>query len=124
MLGVSRLGYSLAVNRQLPSRVGRLHPTRSTPVVIIAIGATLAMLLLLTADLEFLLGISAFGATAAFTLVCVSVCRLRWREPDRDRPYRMPLNIRVGGASLPLPAAFGTILSGGAFVAVIALHSG
>ena len=39
MLGVSRLGYSLAVNRQLPSRVGYLHPTRSTPVVIIGIGA-------------------------------------------------------------------------------------
>jgi APA family basic amino acid/polyamine antiporter len=124
MLGVSRLGYSLAVNRQLPSRVGYLHPTRSTPVVIIGIGALLALLLLLTADLEFLLGISAFGATAAFTLVCLSVCRLRWREPDRDRPYRMPLNVRVAGAELPLPAALGTVISGGAFVAVIALHTG
>ncbi|MGH2945493.1 MAG: amino acid permease [Solirubrobacteraceae bacterium] len=124
MLGVSRLGYSLAVNRQLPSRVGYLHPERSTPVVIIGIGATLATLLLLTADLEFLLGISAFGATAAFTLVCVSVCRLRWREPDRDRPYKMPFNVRVRGAELPLPAAAGAVLWGAAFVAVLVLHGG
>jgi basic amino acid/polyamine antiporter, APA family len=122
MLGVSRLGYSLAVNRQLPSRVGYLHPTRSTPVVIIGIGALLASLLLLTADLEFLLGASAFGATVAFTLVCLSVCRLRYREPDRDRPYKMPFSIRLRGGELPLPAALGAVLSGAAFVSVLAYH--
>ena len=124
MLGVSRLGYSLALNRQIPSRIGYLHPQRATPVVIIGIGATLAVLLLLTADLEFLLGISAFGATAAFTLVCLSVCRLRWREPDRDRPYRMPLNVRVRGGDLPVPAAVGTAISAAAFVSVLAFHGG
>jgi basic amino acid/polyamine antiporter, APA family len=124
MLGVSRLGYSLAVNRQLPSRIGYLHPEWATPVVIIGIGATLATLLLLTADLEFLLGISAFGATTAFTLVCLSVCVLRYREPDRDRPYRMPFNVRVGHGDLPVPAAAGALLSAAAFVAVIALHTG
>ena len=85
MLGVSRLGYSLALNRQIPSRIGYLHPRTSTPVVIIGIAAALAILLLLTADLEFLLGISAFGATAAFTIVCLSVCRLRWKRA-RPRP--------------------------------------
>jgi APA family basic amino acid/polyamine antiporter len=124
MLGVSRLGYSLAINRQLPSRVGYLHPRWATPIVIIGIGAVLATLLLLTADLEFLLGISAFGATMAFTIVCLAVCRLRWREPHRDRPYRMPLNVRVGGADLPIPAALGTLLSGAAFVSVLAYHGG
>ncbi|HEX2412973.1 MAG TPA: amino acid permease [Solirubrobacteraceae bacterium] len=124
MLGVSRLGYSLALNRQIPSRIGYLHPQRATPVVIIGIGAALALLLLLTADLEFLLGISAFGATAAFTLVCLSVCRLRWREPDRDRPYRMPFNVRVGGGELPVPAALGALISGAAFVSVLAFHGG
>jgi basic amino acid/polyamine antiporter, APA family len=124
MLGVSRLGYSLALNRQIPSRIGYLHPQRATPVVIIGIGATLAVLLLLTADLEFLLAISAFGATAAFTLVCLSVCRLRWREPDRDRPYRMPLNVRVRGGDLPVPAAVGTVIAGAAFVSVLVFHGG
>jgi APA family basic amino acid/polyamine antiporter len=124
MLGVSRLGYSLALNRQIPSRIGYLHPSTSTPVVIIGIGALVATLLLLTADLEFLLAISAFGATTAFTIVCLSVCRLRYREPDRDRPYKMPFNVRVMGGDLPLPAALGTLLSGAAFVAVLAFHQG
>ena len=106
MLGVSRLGYCLALNRQIPSRVGYLHPTRSTPVVIIGIGALLAVLLLLTADLEFLLGISAFGATAAFTIVCLSVvpaalARARPRPPVPDpaeRPRRRRRAAAPGGA--------------------------
>ena len=39
MLGLSRLSYSLATNRQIPSALGRLHPRRSTPYVVIAIAA-------------------------------------------------------------------------------------
>ncbi len=42
MLGLSRLSYSLATNRQIPSLVGRLHPRRSTPVVAISTAAVLA----------------------------------------------------------------------------------
>jgi APA family basic amino acid/polyamine antiporter len=122
MLGLSRLGYSLALNRQIPSLIGYLHPRRSTPVVVIAIGSLLAIALLLPADLEFLVGIGAFGATLAFTIVAVAVCRLRWREPARDRPYKMPLNLRVGAAELPVPAVLAGLLSAAAFVALLAYH--
>ena len=122
MLGLSRLGYSLALNRQIPSAIGRLHATRATPVVVICVGALLAILLLIPADLEFLASIYAFGATISFTIVHLSVLRLRWREPDRDRPFKMPLNVRLGRAELPLTAALGALLSAAAFVAVVALH--
>jgi basic amino acid/polyamine antiporter, APA family len=122
MLGLSRLGYSLALNRQIPSAIGRLHPTRATPVVIICVGALLAILLLLPADLEFLASIYAFGATISFTIVHLSVCRLRWREPDRDRPFKAPLNLRIGRGELPVTAAFGALMSAAAFVAVVVLH--
>jgi APA family basic amino acid/polyamine antiporter len=122
MLGLSRLGYSLALNRQIPSAIGRLHPTRATPVVIICVGALLAILLLVPADLEFLASIYAFGATISFTIVHASVCRLRWREPDRDRPFKAPLNLRIGRADLPVTAAIGGMMSFAAFVAVVVLH--
>ncbi len=107
MLGLSRLGYALAVNRQIPSLVGYLHPRRSTPVVVIGLGTVLAIALLLPADLDFLVGICAFGATIAFAIVTIGVIRLRWREPDRDRPYKMPLNVRIGRGELPLLAVRG-----------------
>ena len=124
MLGLSRLGYSLAVNRQIPSLLGRLHPRFATPVVIIGIGTLLALALVVPGDLEFLGGIYAFGATLAFTLVHLSVIRLRWREPDLDRPYKMPLNVRVGRAELPLTAALGALISAVSFVSVLTFHGG
>jgi APA family basic amino acid/polyamine antiporter len=124
MLGLSRLGYSLAVNRQIPSRIGYLQSTRATPVVIICFGAVLAIGLLIPADLEFLAAICAFGATLAFFIVGLSVVRLRYKEPGRDRPYRMPLNVRVAGGDLPILGVLCALMSALAFVALLAEHGG
>ena len=90
--------------------------------MIICAGALLAIVLLIPADIEFLASIYAFGATISFTIVHLSVIRLRWREPERDRPFKMPLNLRVGGGELPVTAALGALMSAAAFVAVVALH--
>ena len=122
MFGLSRLGYSLALNRQIPSTVGRLHPRHNTPVVLIVLGALLAIALVIPADLELLAAIYAFGATLAFTLVHLSVIRLRFREPARDRPYKVPLNLRVGEAELPLTAVLGAAMALVAFASVLYLH--
>ena len=39
MLGLARLSYSLATNRQIPSAAGRLHERRGTPYIAITIAA-------------------------------------------------------------------------------------
>jgi APA family basic amino acid/polyamine antiporter len=118
MLGLSRLAYQLATNRQIPSAVGRLHPTRSTPYVVISIAAVLAGALVIPRDIDMLVGIYAFGALLAFTIAHLAVCRLRFSEPDRKRPYAMPGTI----GRLPLPAALGALISAVAFVSVVILH--
>jgi APA family basic amino acid/polyamine antiporter len=122
MLGVSRVGYSLATNRQIPSAVGRLHPRWGTPYVIMGGAALAAAALVLPTDLELLIGIYAFGALLSFTIAHVSVIALRFREPRRPRGYKVPMSIRVGGAQVPLPAVLGAILSIAGWVAVLALH--
>ena len=122
MFGLARLGNSLAVNRQIPSLVGRLHPTYGTPVVLIGLGALLAAGLVLPTDLEFLAAIYAFGATLAFTLVHLAVIRLRFREPDRDRPYTIPFNLPLKRGKLPLTAVAGSIMAVVAFVSVLFSH--
>ena len=81
-------GYSLATNRQIPSAVGRLHGRWGTPYVIIGAAAIAAAALVLPTDLEFLVGIYAFGALLAFTIAHVSVIALRFRERDRDAPVQ------------------------------------
>jgi APA family basic amino acid/polyamine antiporter len=124
MLGLARLGYSLATNRQIPSALGRLHPARSTPFVVILAAGVLAVALVLPGDLDLLIGIYAFGGMLALTIAHLSVCVLRYREPERDRPYVMPGSIRVGAGRLPLPAAAGALLSGLGFLSVVFLHVG
>jgi basic amino acid/polyamine antiporter, APA family len=122
MLGLSRLAYSLSTNRQIPSGLGRLHPQRSTPYVLIVLAGLIAAGLAATEDLDFLIGIYALGATLAFTIAHLSICRLRYSEPDRDRPYRVPLSVRLGKGELPLPAVFGALASAGGMVAVLVVH--
>jgi APA family basic amino acid/polyamine antiporter len=124
MLGLSRLAFSLATNRQIPSALGRLHPQRATPFVLIGLAAVVAGALVVTGNLDFLFGIFAFGSMLAFTIAHLSICVLRYREPDRPRPYRMPGGLRVGGGVLPLPAALGALLSGAGWITVIVLHAG
>jgi APA family basic amino acid/polyamine antiporter len=124
MLGVSRVGYSLATNRQIPSAIGRLHGRWGTPYVIIGAAAAAAAGLVLPTDLEFLVGIYAFGALLAFTIAHVSVIALRFREPDRDRPYRMPLSISVSGGSIPVPAVVGAVASALGWIALLIFHTG
>jgi len=121
MLGVSRLAYALATNRQIPSALGRLHPRFGTPWVLIALSGAFAVALLVPTDLEFLVGIYAFGAMLAFTIAHVSVIRLRFREPE-TRVFRVPLSVRLGGALVPLPAVAGALLSAAAWVSVLVLH--
>ena len=123
MLGLSRLAYGLATNRQIPSAVGLLHPRYSTPIVVIPVAAVLAGLLVIPADLDFLLGIYAFGALLTFTIAHLSVLALRYREPDRDRPYRIPGSVSLRGVSVPLPAVVGALAAGAAWVSVLVQHS-
>jgi len=124
MLGVGRLAYSLATNRQVPSVLGRLERRRSTPYVAIGLCALLALALTLPADVDFLAGLFAFGATLAFTIAHLSVIVLRFREPDRPSAFRIPLSVPVRGGSIPLPAALGALLSGAGWVSVVVLHEG
>jgi basic amino acid/polyamine antiporter, APA family len=122
MLGLSRLAYSLSTNRQIPSGLGRLHPQRSTPYVLIILAGLLAAALVIPESLDFLVGIYAFGAMLAFTIAHLSICRLRYSEPDRDRPYKVPMSVRVRGGDLPLPAVFGALVCGAGWVAVMVVH--
>ncbi|MFI5005674.1 MAG: amino acid permease [Solirubrobacterales bacterium] len=122
MLGLSRLAYSLSTNRQIPSGLGRLHQRRSTPYVLIVLAGLLSAVLVIPEDIDFLVGIYAFGSILAFTIAHLSVWRLRYREPDRPRPFRTPLSVRYRGGELPVPAALGALLSAAGLLALLVVH--
>jgi len=122
MLGLSRHVYTLATNRQVPSWLGKLSG-RSTPYVAIAAAAALAVALALPEDVRFLASLYAFGATLAIAIAHLSIVRLRFTQPDRERPFRVPLNVTIRGRQVPVPALLGAALMLLLWVAVIALRS-
>ena len=122
MLGLSRLAYSLSTHRQIPSALGRLHPTRFTPWVLIVIATLVAIALAVPGDLLLLLNVYAFGALLGLTIAHASIVRLRITEPDRPRPYLIPFNITLGGKSIPLPAVLGMVLSALIWISVVWTH--
>jgi len=122
MLGLSRHVYVLATNRQIPSWAGKLEKNYSTPYIAIGIAAVLALVLAIPGNIRFLASVYAFGALLAVTIAQVSIVRLRITEPDLERPYRVPWNIRIGGQELPVLAIFGAVVSGLAWISVFVLH--
>ena len=122
MLGVSRHIYTLAINRQIPSWLGKLSTRHATPQVAIAISGAIAIGLVAPTNVKLLAGIYAFGATLAITIAQLSILRLRVIDPDRPRPFRVPWNVSWRGAKLPLPALVAAVLSGLAFLSVLAFH--
>lgn len=123
MLGVSRHIYTLAINRQIPSWLGKLGRRNATPYVAIVLSGVIAIGLVIPTDVKLLAGIYAFGATLAITIAHLSIIRLRVTDPDRRRPFRIPFGVPWGLAEVPLPAIVAAVFSGLAFLSVLAYHS-
>jgi APA family basic amino acid/polyamine antiporter len=121
MLGLSRHVYVLATNRQVPSWLGKLGQ-RSTPYVAICVAGVIAFGIAVPGDVRLLAGIYAFGATLAIAIAHLSVVRLRWTQPERPRPFRVPLEITVRGRALPVPAIAGAVLMLALWLTVLTLH--
>ena len=122
LIGVSRLSYSMGQYRQLPEAVRRLHPRFRTPYIALALFGVVACVTIIPGQEEFLGTVYAFGAMLSFSIAHLAVIKLRLKEPDRERPYRGPGNLRVAGRDLPLFAIFGAFGTIVAWVVVTALN--
>jgi basic amino acid/polyamine antiporter, APA family len=122
LLGVSRHTYTLAINRQIPSWLGKLNRRHATPHVAIAICGLIAIGLVIPTNVKLLAGLYAFGAMLAITIAQLSIVRLRITDPERRRPFRVPLDFPWRGHRLPAPAIFGGIVSALAFISVLIYH--
>ena len=99
--GQPRIFYAMARDGLLPRWAGRVHTKYRTPHlttiatgVIVAVGA-------LFADENEIYDLTNIGTLAAFAVVCIGVLVLRIREPNRPRPFRVPLLplVSIGGAA-------------------------
>jgi basic amino acid/polyamine antiporter, APA family len=127
--GFGRLAYSLGEHGQLPQAFGRLHRrTVVSPASVIAASVIAIGLLIGTSFLKhevtFLASLFSFGVLLAFTAAQVAVIKLRFSKPELRRPFRVPLDVRVGGASVPVPAVVGALATAAVFVVAMVTHVG
>ena len=114
--GAGRLAYSLGRHDMLPRAFGRLNRrTLISPATIISTAAISAGILLVAKaandPVRFLASLYSFGVLIAFTAAQVAVVRLRYTEPDLERPYRAPGNVRIRGTDVPIAALIGAPLT-------------
>ena len=121
MIGLSRLTFSMGQYRQLPERLRQVHPRFHTPHVAILVFSTIAALTILPGQVDFLATMYSFGAMLSFTIAHVAVFRLRQRRPDRERPWKPPMNFGFRGTRVPLTAVIGGTGTFAAWIVVISL---
>jgi basic amino acid/polyamine antiporter, APA family len=114
--GAGRLAYSLGRYDMLPRAFGRLNRrTLISPATIISTAAISAGILLIAKaandPVRFLASLYSFGVLIAFTAAQVAVVRLRFTEPDLERPFRVPGNVRIRGTEVPVAALIGAPLT-------------
>jgi basic amino acid/polyamine antiporter, APA family len=122
LIGLSRLTFSMGQYRQLPQVLRRIHPRYKTPYVAILAFGSVSAIALLPGEAELLATMYAFGAMLSFTIAHLAVLRLRSRLGDGERPWKPPLNVRVGGVELPLTALVGAFGTFSAWIVVMALN--
>jgi basic amino acid/polyamine antiporter, APA family len=123
MIGISRLSWSLAEHRQLPSIFSQLHSKYRTPWFTLVFFSLLATTLIIYGNTEVLGNLYSFGAMLSFTIAHAAVVALRVKDPDRERPYKAPWGVRIRGYLIPMTAVIGGIGTAAAWVAVVRLHS-
>jgi APA family basic amino acid/polyamine antiporter len=122
LIGISRLSWSLAEHRQLPGIFAKLHRRYRTPWFTIVVFSAFAGIVLVPGKTDFLGNLYSFGAMLSFTTAHAAVIAMRFKDPGRDRPYRMPWNVRIGRSQLPLTAVIGGIGTFAAWISVMVLH--
>src|SRR5207247_5869667 len=93
-----------------------LHDRYRTPWFTILFFSGLAVLLVLPGKTDFLGNLYSFGAMLSFTMAHAAVVVLRVRQPERERPYRVPGAIRIRGSEIPVLPLIGGL---GTFTACV-----
>ncbi|HEY1100687.1 MAG TPA: APC family permease, partial [Myxococcota bacterium] len=128
LLVTSRLLWGMARDGRLPTAASALTTKGQTPWVTALACLVVGVLLLPLGGVDAVAGFSSLAALLAFIVVNVTMIRLRFKEPDAERTFRVPISIArvpvlpvtgvVASAALLLALPTPTLAVGGAVVVV------
>ena len=127
--GFGRLAYSLGEHDMLPRPFGLLsRRTLISPYSILAAVAISTAIIIGFSfrddEVAFLASLYSFGILVTFAAAQLAVIRLRFKEPNRRRSFRVPLSIRVREADVPLPSVVGLVATVAVWVIAMVTHPG
>jgi basic amino acid/polyamine antiporter, APA family len=112
LLGQSRVFYTMSKDGLLPKLFSDTHPKYKTPWKSNLLFAFVVSLFAGFAPIALVGEMTSVGTLFAFVVVCAAVLILRYKEPNRERPFKTPL--------VPLVPILG-ILSCGALLVSLCL---
>jgi len=90
-LGQPRIFMSMARDGLLPPFLAKVHPKYKTPYVGTILTGLFVGIFAAFANIAEVVDLTNIGTLFAFVLVSLGVIVLRYKEPDRVRPFRVPL---------------------------------
>lgn len=90
-LGQPRIFFSMARDGLLPSVFASVHPRFKTPHVTTILTGVFVGGIAAFATVDEMVSLTNIGTLFAFILVCVGVIVLRYKDPNRHRPFKVPL---------------------------------
>jgi APA family basic amino acid/polyamine antiporter len=88
--GQPRIFYAMARDGLLPRWAAKVHPRTRVPHITTIITGLVVALGALVADENEIYDLTNIGTLSAFAIVCIGVLVLRYRDPHRPRPFRVP----------------------------------
>jgi ethanolamine permease len=76
--------------RYLPAALGRVNARRQTPVNALLLNMVIGVGALLTGRTDQIITISGLGAVTLYIFGMITILALRRKEPELERPYRVP----------------------------------
>jgi APA family basic amino acid/polyamine antiporter len=89
--GQPRIFFAMARDGLLPKWASRVHPKFRTPHITTVVTGIVVAVGSLVADENEIYDLTNIGTLCAFAIVCIGVLVLRYKDPGRVRPFRVPL---------------------------------
>jgi len=106
LLGQPRIFFAMARDGLLPPAFCKLHPKYRTPYIPTILTGVVVGLISMVANIDEVVDLTNIGTLFAFLLVCLAIPLMRRSDPNRLRPFRVPL----GPYALPILGAISCLL--------------